>query len=191
LAKTANIPDPYEPIFLRRSRLKGYAGLKSIPWTAMKRERPETSLFEDFVYVREQLLKLIELYEHAASEGISLSRAIYAVHPVASPDEVEMILDQLRDEARNIPAIYRMYIAGEYGLTPAIEGLYEKEQLRSPKLDVMSPKAYVPFMTKQQSQKWHEEDFMREIREKRRMAEEDGVAPDGEYVPIVVDDDDE
>lgn len=149
MTRTRNVPDPYEPVFLRRSK-NGFVGLKGLAWTLMKTRREDTTLFADFIYVKLQLENLWHTFEDLSFQSLSFDESICVVHPILSPKKCIAMKKVVQEEESFVPVIWRRYVENDYVLSPTIKAFYNHEQLNyMPKLTWHNAKPeHVPFMFK-------------------------------------------
>jgi hypothetical protein len=158
MSKIRNVPDPYDPIFLRRGKGDGgYAGIKSAPWNSMRRGR-DTTLFEDFIFALNEVREVVKFFQTSLPDHSNFSPAAWSVHPILNPDEANAIIDNLSSEVQYLPTYWRKYTLDQYRLSDLITREYTRKQLSwRPDMTPERAKAeWMPFMTKSERMAYEE-----------------------------------
>jgi hypothetical protein len=149
-----NIVDPFDPVYLRRSSKNGYSGIKNIPWSLLKIQRPDTNLFDDLVFAKMQLdagAAMLQTYlDLLVAAPLKFDPSIINGHWELSVDDVQKMVNNFREESEAIPDIWRLIKSGDYVPPATIKYFYSTDRMSyepSLKPENVSP-LHVDFMSR-------------------------------------------
>lgn len=129
-----NVPSPFDAVYLRKSRKgEGFAGIKQMPWHIMKKDRPDTNLFDDLVYAKSRLDAAVSVFlqhvKYMEDLPFEFGQEIWSVHPLLGQKSMHELIRNMQFESSQIPVIWRMIREGRYVPPVSISSDYTNAQM--------------------------------------------------------------
>jgi hypothetical protein len=129
-----NVPNPFDAVYLRKGRKgESYTGIKQGPWHVLKRDRQDTTLFDDLVYAKSRLDAAVGVFmQHVKTMEevpFEFGPEIWNVHPLLGSESMHKLIRNMQFESSQIPVVWRTIRQGTYVPPGSISTYYTNGQL--------------------------------------------------------------